>query len=283
MVDHPLGVLFDALSNGDFPDRTLLVVGRSERLPDPSEGWTKGWKQVVASVDEPIADPSIVHIPVNVTGVDREDQVRYGVFTAALMGHYDPVDPLTVWWDQPGETGVADFSRGFPGYEWKQVSALSALADSVHPSVLFRAIDAGLLIARKKCGALIVIDDWKNIQDLCVPVAFNPFEHTGSEGAWLHLYDDHALDMIAKIARLDHAFQFAREGRVERLILNISPPGASSNEGHAVKSSGLGSRHTTARRLAASTDALTMTVQDSDGTLRLYFHGKEILKLRTNR
>lgn len=139
-----------------------------------------------------------------------------------------------------------------------------------YATTLSYLINCALFVSKKRMGGFFVLGESEDIFKFSSPIQFDPF----SGGSVLSIYSKEAFNVVAKYARLEYAFFVDWEGHIRNLLNSISvESNTATNE-----VDGLGSRHLTAKRLSSETNLITVTIQESNGSVRIYYRGKEAIK-----
>lgn len=147
----------------------------------------------------------------------------------------------------------------------------------VRHHVLNRVLDIASGLGRegregKPVGALFVLGQYECIAEHCRQMVINPFK--GYEEDQCNILDPSLEETIKEFSVIDGAFILRGDGIVMSAGTHLSIPTRDLE-----LQPGLGSRHTTAAGITASTGALAVTISESTGTVRLYAQGKAIMVL----
>lgn len=140
-------------------------------------------------------------------------------------------------------------------------------------------IECAIILSKKGLGGLFVIGNEMDIYNYSAPIDYDPFSCKNKECA-LSVFSEKAKDIISKFARLDYAFFIDSTGLVRSLLNRIS---VSHQAIGTTETFGLGSRHLTAKSLTKATELITITVQESEGTIRVFHQGHETLRIEVLR
>jgi DNA integrity scanning protein DisA with diadenylate cyclase activity len=190
----------------------------------------------------------------------------------------------------PGASVVALYS-GFEAGEIDSVSVirlhehlgrltvrdLRQLETRVPLDTLKLVVDLAVEIGRegregKPVGTMFVVGDHRRVLKHCHPVGFDPVRGYGRQDR--NLDDPKVREGIKEIAQMDGAFVIAGDGTVEAAVQYISAPAAD-----ITLSKGLGTRHWAAAAISRATNAVAVTVSESNGTVRVFQNGEVMLRI----
>jgi DNA integrity scanning protein DisA with diadenylate cyclase activity len=190
----------------------------------------------------------------------------------------------------PGATVAALYS-GFEAGEIDSVSVirlhehlgrltvrdLRQLETRVPLDTLKLVVDLAVDIGRegregKPVGTIFVVGDHRRVLKHCHPVGFDPVRGYGRQER--NLDDPKVREGIKEIAQMDGAFVIASDGTVEAAVQYISAPAAD-----ITLSKGLGTRHWAAAAISRATNAVAVTVSESNGTVRVFQNGEVMLRI----
>lgn len=154
---------------------------------------------------------------------------------------------------------------------------LRQLETRVPLDTLKTAVDLAVAIGRegregKPVGALFVVGDHRLVLKHCHPLGFDPVKGYGTHER--QLADSKVREAIKEIAQLDGAFVVASDGTVVAACQHVSAPAAD-----ITLSKGLGARHWAAAAISRATQAVAITVSESNGTVRLFQNGEVMLRI----
>jgi DNA integrity scanning protein DisA with diadenylate cyclase activity len=154
---------------------------------------------------------------------------------------------------------------------------LRQLETSVPLDTLKTTVDLAVAIGRegregKPVGALFVVGDHRNVLKHCRPLGFDPVKGYGTHERQLN--DSKVREAIKEIAQLDGAFVVAADGTVVAACQHLSAPTAD-----ITLSKGLGARHWAAGSISRVTNAIAITVSQSNGTVRVFQKGEVMLRI----
>ena len=124
----------------------------------------------------------------------------------------------------------------------------------------------------KPVGTMFVVGDHRKVLKHCHPVGFDPVR--GYSRKERNLDDPKVREGIKEIAQMDGAFVIAGDGTVEAAVQYISAPAAD-----ITLSKGLGTRHWAAAAISRVTNAVAVTVSESNGTVRVFQNGEVMLRI----
>lgn len=137
-------------------------------------------------------------------------------------------------------------------------------------TILTLALEIGHM-RKRSMGALYVIGDADNVQKNCSQLFMDPFE--GKPVSKRNIMDRDVRDTLKEYARLDGAVIIDGEGviRAAGVCINADTQGVDL----LVE----GTRHAAAAAISVQTDAISITVSETTGTVMLFKKGKPILKV----
>ena len=154
---------------------------------------------------------------------------------------------------------------------------LRQLETRVPLDTLKTAVDLAVAIGRegregKPVGSLFVVGDHRIVLKHCHPLGFDPVKGYGTHER--QLGDSKVREAIKEIAQLDGAFVVASDGTVVAACQHVSAPAAD-----ITLSKGLGARHWAAASISRATQAVAITVSESNGTVRVFQNGEVMLRI----
>jgi diadenylate cyclase len=154
---------------------------------------------------------------------------------------------------------------------------LRQLETRVPLDTLKTTVDLAVAIGRegregKPVGTLFVVGDHRATLKHCHPLGFDPVKGYGTHER--QLSDPKVREAIKEIAQLDGAFVVASDGTVVAACQHVSAPAAD-----ITLSKGLGTRHWAAASISRVTQAIAITVSESNGTVRLFQNGEVMLRI----
>jgi len=154
---------------------------------------------------------------------------------------------------------------------------LRKLGTGIPQDVLKAVVDLAIEIGREgreghPVGTVIVVGDTRKVQGHSRFLNFNPFR--GYTRAERDIRDRKVREQIKEVAKLDGAILISRDGIAEAACVYLDVPA------DGVKlSKGFGSRHLAAASISKSTKAVAFVVSQSSGTVRVFQHGEERLRI----
>lgn len=165
-------------------------------------------------------------------------------------------------------------------YELFDTTDQPAVDEHVKRAVFHRALSIALNLGQhgregRRVGALFVIGDTEHVVDQSEQMIMNPFR--GYDEEHRNLLDEGMFETIREFSTLDGAFIIRGNGVVESAGTRLK---AGLSEGLP---SGLGARHAAAAGITANTNAIAITVSESDGTVRVWRAGKMLASFEPTR
>ena len=151
------------------------------------------------------------------------------------------------------------------------------LQTSVPLDVFKAVVDLALEIGRdgregKPVGTMFVIGDSKKVLEQSTPAGFDPVRGYGREER--DITDPKVREGIKEIAQLDGAFIISSKGIVEAACRTLA-----STAKNITLSKGLGSRHWAAAAISKSCKAISVSVSQTSGTVRIFQNGEVVLRI----
>ena len=157
------------------------------------------------------------------------------------------------------------------------VHDLRQIETKIPIDTLKMTVDLAVAIGRegregKPVGALFVVGDHRKVLKYCNPLGFDPVR--GYNVAERQLKEPKVRESLKEIAQLDGAFIVSSDATVVSACQFISAP---ADELSLTK--GLGARHWTAASISRVTNAIAITVSESNGTVRVFKSGEVMLRI----
>jgi diadenylate cyclase len=121
-------------------------------------------------------------------------------------------------------------------------------------------------------GTLIVVGDSRKVLACSRPVGFDPVK--GYSRKERNLNDPRVREGIKEIAQMDGAIIVSTDGTVEATCRYLDCSAAD-----VTLSKGLGARHWAAAAISRATNAVAVTVSQSNGTVRIFQNGETVLRI----
>ena len=157
------------------------------------------------------------------------------------------------------------------------VRDLRQLETRVPLDTLKTVVDLALEIGRegregKPVGTLFVVGDARKVLSMSRPAGFDPVK--GYHRKERNLGDPRVREGIKEIAQVDGAVVVTADGTVEAAAryIDASATGITLTKG-------LGARHWAAAAVSRSTNAIAVTVSETNGTVRLFQNGEVVLRI----
>lgn len=264
-------------------DATVMVL-----LEGPTD-WTKlrtstkGVKTIVAAESPQILEGSeeLELVPL---AVDMANSPVYDRLSQAL------IEAMADEFVMPGGHVVAVYS----GFEPGEMDSLSVISLSEHFSrltvrdlkqletrvpldTLQAVVNLAVEVGRegregRPVGTMFVVGDTRKVMSKSYPQVFDPFRGYGREDR--NLKSARVREQVKELAQLDGAFVVAGDGTVVSGARYID-----ANADGITLSKGLGARHWAAAAISRVTNAIAVTVSESNGTVRLFQNGQVILRI----
>ena len=124
----------------------------------------------------------------------------------------------------------------------------------------------------KPVGTLFVVGDSRKVLGCSRPVGFDPVR--GYSRKERNLDDPRVREGIKEIAQLDGALIVSADGMVEAACRYLDCSAAD-----VTLSKGLGARHWAAAAISRATNAVAVTVSQTNGTVRIFQNGEVVLRI----
>jgi DNA integrity scanning protein DisA with diadenylate cyclase activity/mannitol/fructose-specific phosphotransferase system IIA component (Ntr-type) len=144
--------------------------------------------------------------------------------------------------------------------------------------VLLRVFDLATELARegregRPLGTLFVLGDYDAVREQCHQLVINPFK--GYADGEKNILDPSLAETVKEFANLDGAFIVRGDG----VIMSAGTFIRSDVIGDSLEG-GLGARHAAGQAITVRTDALSMVLSESTGTITLFKDGSRVLTLK---
>ncbi|MCD4728705.1 MAG: diadenylate cyclase [Pirellulales bacterium] len=124
----------------------------------------------------------------------------------------------------------------------------------------------------KPVGTLLVVGDSRKVMACSRPVGFDPVK--GYSRKERNLDDPRIREGIKEIAQMDGAFIVSADNVVEAACRYLDCSAAD-----VTLSKGLGARHWAAAAISRATNAVAVSVSESNGTVRIFHNGEVVLRI----
>ena len=124
----------------------------------------------------------------------------------------------------------------------------------------------------KPVGTLFVVGDSRKVMACSRPAGFDPVK--GYSRKERNLNDPRVREGIKEIAQMDGAIVVTPDGTVEATCRYLDCSAAD-----VTLSKGLGARHWAAAAISRATNAVAITVSQSNGTVRIFQNGETVLRI----
>jgi DNA integrity scanning protein DisA with diadenylate cyclase activity len=124
----------------------------------------------------------------------------------------------------------------------------------------------------KPVGTLFVVGDSRKVMASSRPAGFDPVK--GYSRKERNLNDPRVREGIKEIAQMDGAIIVSPDGTVEATCRYLDCSAAD-----VTLSKGLGARHWAAAAISRATNAVAITVSQSNGTVRIFQNGETVLRI----
>jgi DNA integrity scanning protein DisA with diadenylate cyclase activity len=154
---------------------------------------------------------------------------------------------------------------------------LRQLETRVPLDTLKLVVDLAIEIGRegregKPVGTLFVVGDSRKVLNCSRPAGFDPVRGYGRKDR--NLNDPRVREGIKEIAQMDGAIIVSGDGTIEAACRYLDCSAA-----NVTLSKGLGARHWAAAAISRATNAVAVTVSQSNGTVRIFQNGETVLRI----
>ena len=277
-----LGVARKMAESADVEAILLLMEGRAEWWPRLKK--LRGKVKVVVAADSTAELAGAQNVGLATVLLDMpESPVNERLTQAVLEAVAD--DILT-----PGSSVAALYS----GFDADTIDSLSVINLDEHLNrltgrdlrqletrvpldTLKIVVDLAVEIGRegregKPVGTLFVVGDSRKVQACSRPAGYDPVK--GYNRKERNLDDPRVREGIKEIAQLDGAFIVSCDNVIEASCRYLDCSAAD-----VTLSKGLGARHWAAAAISRATNAVAVTVSESNGTVRLFHNGEVVLRI----
>ncbi len=264
-------------------DAILLLID------DPPSDWQRlrnlvGHQKMVVAADTVEQLAGATEAGFDTVAIDMVESPIYERLTQAVLEAV--ADDLL----QPGSTVVALYS----GFDADMIDSLSVLNLGEHLNRLSArdlrqletrvpldtlkvVVDLAVEIGRdgregKPVGTCFVVGDSRKVLACSRPAGFDPVK--GYSRKDRNLGDARVREGVKEIAQLDGAFVVSADGTVEGSCRYLD-----SSAANVTLSKGLGARHWAAAAISRATNAVAVTVSQTNGTVRIYQNGETVLRI----
>ena len=207
--------------------------------------------------------------------LNRLSQLNLALFLAALNRHFGLDERVLGLSGVTGSKRLDTLIIAKPGrdYPWLQHHK-SELAITRH---LAKLLEIALRFAREgregsAIGTIFVLGDVRQLAPFLRQLTLNQLK--GHQEAARSIHNPEVVETLREFAAMDGAFVVNRRGAVVSACTYLNAP-----VGTGELSPGLGSRHASALALTTVTDATTVVISSSSGTVSVYDHGQSVLEL----
>ncbi len=223
----------------------------------------------------------IVSIPqANLT---RMSQINIGLYAAILRGAVELQEQVICLAGIAG-SGRLDLllvtkpNRDFP---WLRQEDLARTKDLVAPREFGRLLELALRFAAegregKPIGTIFVLGDIEELQPHLRQLILNPCK--GHARRLRSIHNPDSLETLREYCALDGAIIVDQSGIVESAGTYLDAPSKTVR-----LRKGLGARHASAAAITRATNALSLVISESSGTVMLFDNGRPVLEIERPR
>lgn len=258
LPEKPLN--WDQLKEGAAGAKLLVAGDTKEQLAGPAAA---GFDTVVLDMaDSPVHEKLTQSLLESVA----DDILRPGSAVVAIYSGFeaDMIDSISI-------INLSEHLGRLTARDLRQLETRVPL-DTLK-SVVDLALDVGREGREgKPVGTMFVIGDVRKVMSHSREVGFDPVR--GYNRKARSLDDRRVREGIKEIAQLDGAFIISQDGTVEASCRYIDAPATG-----ITLSKGLGTRHWSAAAITRITKAVSVTVSESSGTIRIFQNGEVVLRI----
>lgn len=212
---------------------------------------------------------------------DRLSQLTMALIVAVLRGVINPAESVVCLTGVAGSKRLDNLLIANPkrDFSWFSHHTLDAAPRGLARSREFvRLLEIALQLSAegregKPIGTILVLAGDDPLDRYSRQLILNPLK--GHVKKTRNIHDPDFLESLRELSALDGAFIIASNGVVERAGAYLDAPVTKS----VTVPSGLGSRHVAAAALTANTDATTIVISESSGTITVFCLGEKIMHL----
>jgi DNA integrity scanning protein DisA with diadenylate cyclase activity len=266
--------------------KIVKVLVQADKLPDGRvvEKYRRKEKIIWLVQDRrhsPLVENSedyIITIP-QTTSLNRLSQMKIGLFYA-LLADYVGLDESVVCLSGAARSKCLDtltITRPRRDLPWLHRYDVDRKSSVVSAREIGRVIDISLRFAAegregKNIGTIFVVGKREELATYLRQLVLNPCE--GHPPYARDIHNPQCLETLREFAALDGAFIISENGIVESAGTYLDAPAKKLK-----LRSGFGARHAAAASITNVTDAVSVVVSESSGTVSVFRGGKLILEL----
>ncbi|MFQ5961970.1 MAG: DNA integrity scanning protein DisA nucleotide-binding domain protein [Candidatus Methylomirabilales bacterium] len=214
--------------------------------------------------------------PVN---LKRIEQIKLAALLALSKGYLRPGD-LILFLSGIQHLGALDTMVVMEVGEEFEIFSLeegASFVKVVKPEVFAKVVDLAVELGQegregKPVGGLFVLGDTETVMRYADQLVLNPFQGYPEERR--NILDPHIMESVKEFCAIDGAFIIRSDGVIVTAGAFLRPlvPGEDLPQG-------LGARHAVAASMSASTDAVLVTLSESNGTVRIFKGGRMVTEI----
>lgn len=219
----------------------------------------------------------VIHVPE--TKLTRMSQLRIGLLLAMFNNHIDLDESVICLSGVAGSLRldtllITNPRRDFP---WVGRQRLEDVRGFIATQELTKLLEISLRLASegregRPVGTTFVLGDVEPLSPYLRQLVLNPCKGHPKKNRSIH--DPEFFETLREFAAIDGAFVVSNRGIVESAGTYIDAP-IKNAKLHA----GLGARHAAAAAITTETDAISVVVSASSGTVTVFRNGQAILEL----
>ncbi len=212
-------------------------------------------------------------------GFSPRHRIELSLLLALTRGIIGKDDSVICVYGKPGAEGLSVIAVVHIEREFDILLSLQPerIIGNVEHGVLNRVLNLAMQLAGegregKPVGSMFVIGDYDIVAGHCTQIVMNPFRGYPDEER--NVLDPSLEETIKEFSSIDGAFVIRRDG----VVMSAGTYLQASAELDDLPL-GLGTRHAAGMAITAVTDALSVVISESTGTVSLFKGGKRILAL----
>jgi diadenylate cyclase len=233
--------------------------------------------------EAPPERPGDLVVPIPDAKLTRMSQINIGLYSAILRGAIELQEKVICLSGIAG-SGRLDMmlvtkpNRDFP---WLRQEDLERTRNFVAPREFGRLFELALRFAAegregKAIGTVLVLGEIEQLQPYLRQLILNPFK--GHARRLRSIHNPDSVESLREFSALDGAIIVDRSGIVESAGTYLDAPGKNVRLRR-----GLGARHAAAAAITRATDAISIVISESSGTVMLFDNGRPVLELERPR
>jgi DNA integrity scanning protein DisA with diadenylate cyclase activity len=217
---------------------------------------------------------SIIKVPKIATG---DNFLSLGYFLALLAGEVNIHKPIiSITADRTKQLNGLSITSTVKKLAWLTDDHLEDFAQIDNPQTLVMLINLAMRFAKegregRPIGTCFILADLKEVSKYTWQLILNPC--SGYPHHIRNIFREEFFETMRELSALDGAFLVNPSGEVRAAAVYMATP-----ESFSLAEPGLGARHNSAIALTTHTNAITVVLSESSGTITVYGKGKKLLQ-----